>query len=290
MRRIYGILIFSMLGILQLSVPVLAQSPKGLFSEQETDGSLVRFPPMELVGIEAEPGVQFMPERLGETQGNLIRLSKAEEADDSQEDLLEESVSDPLEPINRVFFQFNDKLYFWLLKPLATGYKAVTPQSVRVGVRNFFYNVAFPIRFFNCLFQAKFEGAGFEFTRFILNTTVGVAGFLDVATDLDIERYEEDLGQTLGSYGWGSSFYINWPVLGPSSPRDTLGLIGDAFLDPVNYAVPRTKYNASVKAYDGVNETSLSIGDYEDLKRAALDPYIAVRDAYYQNRRSKIEE
>lgn len=124
----------------------------------------------------------------------------------------------------------------------------------------------------------------------MVNTTVGMAGFLDVATNLDIKRYKEDLGQTLGSYGWGSSFYINWPIFGPSSPRDTVGLIGDAFLDPVNYVVPRTKYNAAVKAYDSVNETSLSIGDYEDLKRAALDPYIAVRDAYYQNRRSKIKE
>lgn len=128
MRRIHGILIFSILGILQLSVPALAQSPKGSFSDQDTDSSLVRFPHMELVGIEAEPGVQFMPERLGETQGNLIRLSKAEEADGSQEDLLEESVSDPLEPINRVFFNSMTSFIFGCLNPLQPGTRQSHPS------------------------------------------------------------------------------------------------------------------------------------------------------------------
>ena len=226
----------------------------------------------------------------------ISRLEKSKGAlpdpsDPFEAGISEQTIADPLEPINRVFFQFNDKLYFWLLKPLSTGYRAITPQPVRVGVRNFFYNLAFPIRFVNCLLQAKIEGASNELGRFLLNSTAGIGGFFDVATrQLNMKRYEEDFGQTLGSYGMGPAFFINWPILGPSTLRDTFGLLGDAVLDPLNYLVPRSKYNLSVKAYDGVNETSLSIGDYEELKKAAFDPYIAVKDAYDQNRRSKIKE
>jgi phospholipid-binding lipoprotein MlaA len=202
----------------------------------------------------------------------------------------QEIVPDPLEPMNRAFFHFNDKLYFWFLKPVATGYKVVVPQPVRISVRNFFHNATFPVRFVNCLFQAKIEDAGVELSRFVVNTFVGLAGFVDVATELNLKRQEEDLGQTLGSYGVGPGIYINWPILGPSSLRDTVGLVGDAFLDPLNYVIPRTKYRMSVKTYNGVNKTSLTIGDYEDLKRSALDPYVATRDAYFQYRRNKIKE
>jgi len=221
------------------------------------------------------------------------RLADPEESSEESmnTDEHQKILSDPLEPINRVFFHFNDKLYFWFLKPVASGYKMVVPQPVRVGVRNFFHNVAFPVRFVNCLFQAKIDDAGVELSRFVVNTCVGLAGFVDVATKrLNYKRQEEDLGQTLGSYGVGPGIYINWPILGPSSLRDTFGSVGDAFLDPLNYIIPHTKYNISVKAYNGINETSLIIGDYEDLKRAAFDPYIATRNAYFQYRQNKIKE
>jgi phospholipid-binding lipoprotein MlaA len=144
----------------------------------------------------------------------------------------------------------------------------------------------------NCLLQGKGEEAGYEFVRLFVNTTVGLGGFLDVASDesMDLERYDEDLGQTFGAYGWDHSIYVHWPFLGPSCGRDTIGLIGDSFLDPVNYLVPRTKYNLGVKTYNRINETSMAIGDYEDLKRSALDPYVAIRDAYYQHRTKEIEE
>jgi len=200
-------------------------------------------------------------------------------------------VPDPLEPINRAIFQFNDKLYFWVLKPAARGYRAVVPQKARVGVRNFFYNLAFPIRFVNCLLQGKIESAADEIARFVTNTPVGVLGLIDVASQkLELEKHDEDLGQTFGAYGMGPSFYIVWPIFGPSSLRDSLGSVGDAFLDPLNYAVPRTKYRVSVGAYKTLNETSLSIGKYEDLKRSAIDPYTALRDVYFQRRRSMIKE
>jgi phospholipid-binding lipoprotein MlaA len=201
------------------------------------------------------------------------------------------TIADPLEPINRVFFLFNDKFYFWLLKPVASGYKAVVPQVVRVSVRNFFSNVSTPIRLVNCLLQAKFECGGTEAIRFLVNTTIGIAGFFDPAkTEFHIEKREKDLGTTLGFWGIGPIIYINWPILGPSSLRDTVGYVGDLFLDPTNYLVTSTPINLAIKSYYQVNETSLTLGEYEDFKEAALDPYIALKDAYYQYRQNKIKE
>lgn len=239
----------------------------------------------------------------GEFQDNQPRLMLASNGDDFEEgprsstsvpptyEETTETLSDPFEPINRVFYHFNDKLYFWLLKPAATGYKAVVPQMGRVGVRNFFYNLAFPIRFVNCLLQGKVNGAGLELTSFTVNSTVGMAGFVDIASkNLKIEKQVEDFDQTLGVYGFGPGFYITWPIIGPSSVRNTLGIFADGLLDPVNYIVDETKYNIAVKVYKTINNTSLVIGDYEDLKEAALDPYISIRDAYWQNRQSKVKK
>jgi phospholipid-binding lipoprotein MlaA len=208
---------------------------------------------------------------------------------DSEEPL--ETIADPLEPVNRAFFHFNDKFYSWVLKPVATGYKAVVPEGLRVGVRNFFSNVVTPIRLVNCLLQANLEHAGTETARFFLNTTFGLAGFLDPAkTEFSIEKREKDFGQTLGIWGIGPAFYINWPILGPSSLRDTAGYVGDVLADPTNYLITSILINLAVKSYAQVNETSLRIGEYEDFKGAALDPYIALKDAYHQYRQNKIRE
>jgi phospholipid-binding lipoprotein MlaA len=202
----------------------------------------------------------------------------------------EKPIADPLEPLNRAFFHFNDKFYFWLLKPVASGYGAVVPEDARVGVRNFFSNLVTPIRFVNCLLQANFKGAGNETIRFFFNTLFGLGGFLDVGKkEFDIEKRDEDFGQTLGVWGIGSAFYIDWPVLGPSSLRDTGGFVGDLFLDPRIYVLTRPIFYV-VRPFELVNDTSLRIGEYEDLKGAAIDPYIALKDAYHQYRRNKIRE
>ena len=200
-------------------------------------------------------------------------------------------IADPLEPLNRVFYHFNDKLYFWFLKPISTGYGKVVPEVLRVSIRNFFENLSMPIRAVNCILQGNIKGFGTELSRFVVNSTLGVAGFGDPAKQLfGIDMQDEDLGQTFGLYGLGPAFYINWPVLGPSSVRDTIGLVGDSFLSPMYYAVDATKYKIAIKGYDMVNRTSLKIGDYESLKKAALDPYISLRDAYHQHRQHKIKE
>ena len=199
-------------------------------------------------------------------------------------------IADPLEPFNRAMYHFNDKLYFWVLKPVAQGYGKVVPEVARVGVRNFFSNIASPIRIVNCVLQANFAGAAREIGRFVVNTLAGIGGFLDPASDnaINLSRQDEDFGQTLGVYGLGQGFYINWPIWGPSSPRDTVGMIGDLFLHPFTYLVDADVL-IGIKAYERVNATSLAIGDYESLKDAAVDPYAAFRDAYVQYRVNQVK-
>ena len=200
-------------------------------------------------------------------------------------------IADPLEPFNRAMYHFNDKLYFWVLKPVAQGYGKVVPEAARVGVDNFFKNLAFPIRFVNCLLQANFGGAAEELGRFAINTLWGIGGLLDPASsqDINLTKQDEDFGQTLGAYGIGQGFYINWPIFGPSSSRDTVGLVADTFLRPFTYLSPWYT-GAGAMAYDTVNNTSLRIGDYEALKGAAIDPYVAIRDAYVQYRLKKVKQ
>jgi phospholipid-binding lipoprotein MlaA len=186
-------------------------------------------------------------------------------------------------------FTFNDKLYFWVLKPVAQGYKAVVPETARVSVSNFFHNLGMPIRFVSSLLQGKIKSAGIEIARFGINTLAGTGGLFDPAKEYNLLRQDEDLGQALGKYGMGNVFYIVWPFLGPSSVRDSIGTFGDGFLNPVNYVSP-VEASLGIHTYDRVNRTSLHIGEYEDLKESSIDIYIAVRDAYIQNRNYKVKE
>ncbi|MRR05538.1 MAG: VacJ family lipoprotein [Deltaproteobacteria bacterium] len=199
------------------------------------------------------------------------------------------TIADPIEPWNRVMFHFNDKLYFWGLKPLARGYNAVVPQPVRVSVRNFFRNVVMPVRFVNCLLQGKLKGAGIELTRFGINTVIGLAGFFDVAKSrFELSARNEDFGQTLGFYGMDGLMYIVWPFVGPSTVRDTIGFAGDSFLNPLNYIEP-FEAEIAVQSYEKVNSLSLELGNYEEMKKASLEPYIAIRDAFIQYRTEQIK-
>jgi phospholipid-binding lipoprotein MlaA len=199
-------------------------------------------------------------------------------------------VADPLSPWNRAMFHFNDRFYFWVLKPLARGYVAVIPTPARSGVKNFFHNLTTPIRMISCILQGKGRAASAELTRFLINSTVGVLGFGNPAKRWpELNPSEEDLGQTLATYGIGNGFYIVWPVLGPSTLRDSVGMIGDWFLSPVSYVHPTEAY-LEIRAVETVNQTSFRIGDYESLKEAAIDPYVSFRNAYIQHRKKKVEE
>ncbi|OQY04446.1 MAG: hypothetical protein B6I22_09545 [Desulfobacteraceae bacterium 4572_123] len=200
------------------------------------------------------------------------------------------TVADPLYFWNRTMFHFNDKLYFWFLKPVAKGYRVVIPSVVRTGVRNFFSNIFTPIRLTSCLLQGKVKAGGTEFIRFVVNSTIGIAGVTDPAKKyLKLDISDEDLGQTLGSYGIGNGFYLVWPVLGPSTLRDSVGLVGDRFLNPITYVKP-VEASVAIWSYDKINETALHIGDYESIKEAAIEPYEAFRDAYIQYRKNKVKQ
>ena len=206
-------------------------------------------------------------------------------------DEFEEGIPDPFEPLNRAAFQFNDKLYFWILKPVATVYKAAVPQGLRVWLKNFFYNLEAPVRVANCLLQGKLKGAGNETARFFLNTTLGFFGCVDQAKDkFGIATQDEDLGQTLGVWGMKPAFYLQVPFLGPFSFRDGIGFVGDLFLDPRTYIFPDNPFMYVVRPVEIVNDTSLTLGEYEDMKNSAIDPYVAVRDGYYQYRENKIKQ
>jgi phospholipid-binding lipoprotein MlaA len=212
---------------------------------------------------------------------------------DLLEDELDEEpaqIADPLEPLNRLMHGLNDILYDWVAKPCAEGCKAVIPEPARIGISNFFNNVATPIRFVNCLLQGKGDAAGTELDRFLVNTTVGVLGFGDPARDqYGLEPVEEDLGQTLGVHGLGNGPYIVWPLLGPSSLRDSAGMLGDLFLNPIRYVEP-TETAIAISVGKTANESTFNIGEYDAFRDAAVDPYVAMRQAYIQYREKQVEE
>jgi len=224
------------------------------------------------------------PARAGQTPTARAETAPAQEKDPfEREEEPAPPLADPLQGVNRAFFHFNDKLYFWVLKPVARGYKSVLPQGARVGVGNFFSNLGMPMRMFSCLLQGDLKCTGTELARFGVNTTVGVLGFGDPAKSwLKLRKRHADFGQTFGVWGMGPGWYLNWPLLGPSCGRDTLALPLNAALDPATFL-------PGAGLIQKVNYTSLHLGEYEELLRAALDPYVAIRDAYNQHRRHSVQ-
>lgn len=197
---------------------------------------------------------------------------------------------DPLQPLNRVVFRLNDLLYRGVITPTSRGYSLVVPENARAGISRMFRNLGFPRRFVSNVLQGRMTAAGVETRRFFLNSTAGVLGFNDIAQDrYGLQAYDEDLGQVLGAYGMGEIFPITLPVLGPSNVRDTIGWVGDSFLDPVSYLEP-WEAAVGVTVWDKVNFVSLHDGEYESLVDSAVDPYLMLRDAYQQAREKEIKE
>lgn len=200
-------------------------------------------------------------------------------------------INDPLEPFNRGVFWVNDKLYFYLFKPIAKGYRLVIPRQARVSVGNVFSNIATPIRAGNALLQLKFRDFGTEIYRFVINTTFGIGGLFDPAESVaGVKPVIEDFGQTLGYYGAGHGFYLVLPVVGPSSLRDGTGSLVDSFADPFRYADLETLEYFGVKFFDAENRLSLDRDTYEGIVRDAIDPYLFIRSAYAQRRLAQVGE
>ncbi|MGQ0696353.1 MAG: MlaA family lipoprotein [Nitrospiraceae bacterium] len=216
---------------------------------------------------------------------------------------------DPWEPLNTKVFEFNRQVDRWVLKPVATAYNFIMPNQVQIGISNFFYNLRFTPRFLNNIFQGKIKGAGIEVGRFLVNTTVGVAGFIDVAQHLDLNTPEEDTGQTLGFYGVKPGPYLVVPLMQPFTVRDLAGYVGDIFLNPINWLVlpiievssipsvipHKNRVTSSLIQISGriteiVNDRSLNLEKYQGVEEATLDLYSAVRNAYLQKRARAIQE
>ncbi len=216
---------------------------------------------------------------------------------------------DPWEPLNSKVFDFNWQLDRWILKPAAKGYNYIVPNLVQVSISNFFYNIRVTPRFMNNLFQGKFKGAGIEAGRFLINTTVGVGGFFDVAQRFNLTTPEEDTGQTLGFYGVTPGPYIMVPFLGPFTARDLVGYVGDFALNPVYWlmfpvieinAIPSVVPHANrttssliiltARGTEIVNARSLNLEKFQGVEESTLDLYAAVRNAYLQTRAKAIRE
>lgn len=216
---------------------------------------------------------------------------------------------DPWEPMNVNVFEFNRQVDRFVLKPVAKGYNFVMPDLVQVGISNIFSNLRFAPRFFNNVFQGKLKGAGIEVGRFLINSTVGLVGFFDLAKHVDLVTPEEDMGQTLGFYGVNPGPYLVLPFLQPYTVRDLVGYVGDVFLNPINWLVvpiievegvpsviaheddlTSTLIQLGARVAEIVNERSRNLETYQGVEEATLDLYTAVRNGYLQKRAQAIRE
>lgn len=197
---------------------------------------------------------------------------------------------DPLEGLNRGIYKFNDTVDKAALKPVAGAYKAVIPSGVRSGVNNFFSNLGEVVTVVNDLLQFKLSKAMDDAGRFAINSTFGIGGLVDWASMDGIEKRNEDFGQTLAVWGWKDSAYLVLPFIGPSTLRDTGGLIVDtALLDPISYQGDASVRNG-LWLTKFVDKRSTYLPGSDLLDEAALDPYVFMRDAYMQRRDSQVQD
>jgi len=196
--------------------------------------------------------------------------------------------ADPLEGYNRVMFDINHGLDTVLIKPVAQGYRFITPAPIRTRIGNVSDNLYEPVNMVNAFLQGDFEQGSRNFFRFLINSTVGLAGLHDVATEAGIPAHSEDFGQTLAVWGVGSGPYLVLPLFGPSNLRDTSGLVADIFLDPVTYAT-NTWTNVGIDAGQALVERERLLDPIDDIFATSLDPYASFKSIYEQRRAADIK-
>ena len=195
---------------------------------------------------------------------------------------------DPWEKINRKVHRFNNAVDRGIAKPLAKAYMAVVPRPMRLGVGNFFNNLGQPLSAVNGLLQGKPKQAGQSLARFVVNSTVGLAGIFDPATKFNIPNRSEDFGQTLGVWGWKKSRYVELPLFGPRTVRDVFGLVGDGRMAPLQY-VEEDKTRVFLQGLQLV-DTRTQLMALDSLREGATDDYALVRDGWMQRRNYQINE
>ena len=203
----------------------------------------------------------------------------------------EESDNDPIEPVNRAIFEFNEWVIKLVVRPLAQGYRWLVPDPARDSVGKVLHNLNSPRILANDLLQGELVRAWHTSGRFVVNSTVGVAGIFDVAEMLNLPKHKEDFGQTLAVWGVGEMMYLVLPLLGPSSPRDGVGKAVDGFLDPLNLWAVNTDREYITYARSGVEAIDFYEGimdELDDLRETSVDYYAAIRSLYRQRRASDI--
>ena len=203
--------------------------------------------------------------------------------------LADEAVRDPVEGFNRAMFAVNEGLDTVLVKPVAQAYDYVVPLPAKAGVGNFFWNISDVRNVLNNALQGKLADAGNDLGRLLINSTVGIFGLFDVASELGLEKHDEDFGQTLAVWGWDESSFLYWPLLGPRTVRDTGGWVVDVYTEPtwgtINKSVAARN---SLVALRFVDVRADLLPTDKVVEEAALDKYAYVRDAYLQRRRNQI--
>ena len=225
-------------------------------------------------------------------------VAPAAAATDAADDLDEYAVveiSDPLERLNRATFWVNDKMYLVLFRPLSKGYEKVVPGRLRKGIYNAFENVKYPVRFVNCVLTGKIKRAGLHTEKFLLNTVAGLGGMIRVTDKMPSlsELPDEDTGKTFANWGMGHGAYIVLPFLGPCSVRDSVGLVGDYALNPVNWGYfwgGRPDWTNIPPSGNTLRALPGQLSTYDETKRDAIDPYIAVRSGYVQYRNEVVKK
>jgi len=214
--------------------------------------------------------------------------ARAETKDDG---VLDETVDawDPWEPFNEKTFSFNRQVDRFVLKPVAKGYNAALPDFIRAGIANMFDNLDVTPRLVNNILQLKFDGAGRELARFAINSTVGIAGFFDVAGHFDIAKSDRDMGQTLGIYGIGNGPYLVVPFLHPFTVRDFVGFLFDQAMSPLDYFIP-IGATIGMTATETVSERAATIDRFEGVEDSVIDLYGSVRDGYFQRRAADLKK
>ena len=196
--------------------------------------------------------------------------------------------TDTLESYNRTMFAFNDAVDKALFKPVAKVYRRVLPEPVTTSIGNFFSNLNDVVVLVNDLLQFKLHLAAMDSSRIVFNTTFGVAGLFDVATRMELPKHNEDFGQTLGYWGFGEGYYLVLPLLGPSTVRDTFGLVGNFFTNPVTWATDSEAVEWSLWGLDLINRRSSLLRIERALADEQIDPYSFQRSAYLQMRRNLV--
>ena len=204
----------------------------------------------------------------------------------SQQVTLTDPERDPWEAYNRKIHSFNMGLDRVILKPVAKGYDIIMPDAPQRGVRNFFRNLAYPVTFINLILQGKFEDSLTATGRFLMNSSVGVLGFFDVATKVDIPKFDEDMGQTLAVWGWKDSRYLVMPLFGPYTVRDFIGRGFYGYFHPISYVV--REYNNYIPLVVDLITLRAELLPFQAELDAANDPYALIRDVWLQNREFKI--